>query len=692
VADSFPRQKARTRNFTLGAPRSFQISGDGRRVLFLRSPGGEDPSTGLWMFDPVDGEERRVADPEELLDTGAAESLSPEEQARRERARETAGGIVSYSIDRNARQAVFAQAGRLFLADLDEGEIRELEVPSPAFDPRLDPSGRRVAFVHDRSLQVIELADNAVTRLAGEDDPAVSWGLAEFVAAEEMDRGRGYWWAPDGQALLATRVDESPVEELWIAAPVDPSAPARAVRYPRAGSANARVEVHLLQLPSSSAIPVVWDDTAFPYLVAGHWDEHGPMITVQSRDQRRLLALAVDPANGQVSPLADQTDPEWVDLFPGLPRRLGDGRLVSVGRQADAPALVIDGRPVSAPELEIRSVLDVSGHQVLFAASLEPTQTHVFNWEDQGEIRQLTSEPGIHTAVRGGGKTLIGSAGLSHSGTWWTLGSHRFQSRAQTPLLTPDVRLLRLGPRELRAGLLLPTGHEPGRPLPVLMDPYGGPHFQRVAEARNLWLESQWLADQGFAVLVCDGRGTPGRGLEWARAVSRDLAGPPLEDQVEALQAAAEDAPELDLGRVGIRGWSFGGYLAALAVLRRPDVFHAAVAGAPVTDWRLYDTHYTERYLGTEPDGLDREPYERSSVLGDAASLRRPLLLIHGLADDNVLVAHTLQLSQRLTESGRLHSVLPLSGITHMTPQELVAENLLRLQAEFLQRALVQPQ
>jgi dipeptidyl-peptidase-4 len=228
----------------------------------------------------------------------------------------------------------------------------------------------------------------------------------------------------------------------------------------------------------------------------------------------------------------------------------------------------------------------------------------------------------------------------------------------------------------------------PGSPLPVLLDPYGGPHFLRVQNAQRLWLEPQWLADQGFAVVVADGRGTPGRGRAWARAVKGDLAAPGLEDQVTVLGEVAARHPELDLSRVAIRGWSFGGYLAALAVLRRPDVFHAAVAGAPVTEWRLYDTFYTERYLGSDPDDSDRLAYDGSSLLNDAATLRRPLLLIHGFADDNVLTAHTLQLSQRLTESGRLHAVLPLTGITHMTPQEAVAENLLTLQVEFLKQAL----
>ena len=234
--------------------------------------------------------------------------------------------------------------------------------------------------------------------------------------------------------------------------------------------------------------------------------------------------------------------------------------------------------------------------------------------------------------------------------------------------------------------MLLPTDHEPGTRLPVLMDPYGGPHSQRVLAARGAFLTSQWFADQGFAVVVVDGRGTPGRGPAFERAVHGDLAGPVLQDQVDGLHAAAERHPDLDLGRVGIRGWSFGGYLAALAVLRRPDVFHAAVAGAPVTDWALYDTHYTERYLG-RPD-TDPEAYERSSLLADAPRLTRPLLLVHGLADDNVVAAHTLRLSSALLAAGRPHSVLPLSGVTHMTPQEVVAENLLLLQVQFLREAL----
>ena len=267
------------------------------------------------------------------------------------------------------------------------------------------------------------------------------------------------------------------------------------------------------------------------------------------------------------------------------------------------------------------------------------------------------------------------------------------RSFAESPRLEPRVHVFAAGERGLATAVLLPRHHIPGsEPLPVLLDPYGGPHSQRVVDARGAFLTSQWFADQGFAVVVADGRGTPGRGPAFEREVHGDLATPVLSDQLAALTAAAREVEDLDLSRVAIRGWSFGGYLAALAVPRRPDAVHAAVAGAPVTDWALYDTHYTERYLGTPSSWPDA--YSRSSIVADATTPAtteapmRPLMLIHGLADDNVVAAHTLRLSSALLAAGRPHQVLPLSGVTHMTPQEVVAENLLRLQVAFLKESL----
>jgi len=323
----------------------------------------------------------------------------------------------------------------------------------------------------------------------------------------------------------------------------------------------------------------------------------------------------------------------------------------------------------------------------------DPASKGVWRIGSDGSAVPLHRERGTHDAVGDGDVVVLTTASLGQSGQRAEViaggrVAGRLASRALPMPEGLDVEIFRTG-SGTSIGVVLPRDRPAGRPLPILMDPYGGPHFQRVTAARRAWLESQWWADQGFAVVVADGRGTPGVSVDFEAAVWKDIARVVLEDQVEALAAAAQHCDrrgvEVDTSRVGIRGWSFGGYLAALAVLRRPDVFHAAVAGAPPTDWWLYDTFYTERYLGT--DTTD-PAYDATSLIADAPRLSRPLLLVHGLADDNVVVANTLRLSQALTEAGRPHSVLPLSGITHLASRGTVAENLLLVQLEFLRRSL----
>jgi dipeptidyl-peptidase-4 len=693
-SSSFPRRHARTQGFTLGRPRGFQVGADGARVAFLRSAAGDDPVNRLWVLDVAAGTERLVADPARLLD-GDAGDLPPEERARRERARERAGGVVAFAGDLNLTVASFALAGRLFVADLaGAGGVRELPAVGGVLDPRVDPGGTRVAWVADRALHVAELNSGDPRRkLAGEDDPEVTWGLAEFLAAEEMGRGRGFWWAPDGRRLAVARADTTPVARFHLTDPANPAIEPVSLPYPAAGTANADVGLHVLDL-DGARVEVAWDRAAFPYLAAVGWDPGGPLtLLVQSRDQTAARVLAADPGSGATTELAAQHDPAWVELVPGVPAWL-DGRLVLT---ADDPAcdtrrLTVDGRPVTPPGLQVTQVVAVAGGAVLVAGGEEPTEVHLWRVVPGEAPERLTAGPGQHAATAAGLVVVVTRADLEHDNTATTVRApgrppQPIRSAAQSPGLVPRPELLRAGPRELRCALLLPAHRPgPGARLPVLLDPYGGPHHRQVLAARDRFLVSQWFADQGFAVLVTDGRGTPGRGPAWERAVWRDLAGPVLDDQVEALHAVAADHPELDLAKVAVRGWSFGGYLAALAVLRRPDVFAAAVAGAPVTDWRLYDTHYTERYLG-DP-AADPDAYRRSSLLADAAKLERPLLLVHGLADDNVVAAHTLRLSGLLLTAGRPHSVLPLSGVTHLAAQEAVAENLLHLQVAFLRDAL----
>jgi dipeptidyl-peptidase 4 len=703
--DEFPRQLARTRRFSLGVPRAVTISADGERVLFLRSKGGEDPVTCLWLLDLAAGRgEQLLADPAASWNAGSGD-VPEAERIRRERARELAGGIVAYSADVDCRTVAFALDGQLWVLSVDEGSAgdddltppaagpRRVPAAGPVIEPRIDPTGQRVAYVTDGALHVAELGHGTSRELAAPEHADVSYGLAEHVAAESMYRYRGFWWAPDGRRLLAARVDNSPVLRWWIADPANPQRQPRAIRYPAAGTANADVTLHVFRLDGTRT-EVGWDRHAFEYLAAASWDAHGPLLAVQSRDQRTVLILAADPVTGATTVLREERDPAWVELTYGAPVRTAGGRLVRVSDSGDARRLVVGDTPVTPDGLQVREVSGVDGEAVYFTGTQEPTEEHLWRYDQQTGLSRLSDSPGVHGGSAAGGTVVRFSrteAGNTLTATrHGTADRHVIANLAAEPVLTPRVSWLTVGARSLRAALLLPSWHEPGVRLPVLMSPYGGPAMQLVVRMRSTaFCEDQWFAEQGFAVLVADGRGTPGRGPAWEKTVYGDTLSAPVQDQVDALQAVGEQFGDLDLNRVGIRGWSFGGALAAMAVIRRPDVFHAAISGAGPHDQRLYDTHWRERFLG-RPDENPRG-YERSSTMTYAADLTRPLLLIHGMADDNVVVAHTLRMSSALLRAGRPHQVLPLSGSTHTPTDENTVSQLLRHQLAFLSEALGLP-
>jgi dipeptidyl-peptidase-4 len=684
MSESFPRQYARTRGFNLGLPRSFSIASDGSRVAFLRTSTGDDPLASLWVLDVAEGRERLVYGPE------TEHHITDEERDRRERMRETQTGVVTYAADRGLAVAAFVVGGLLLVADLVEGGVRELSPVGAAFDARPDPSGRFVAYETGGALHAVDLEAGTDRRLAHDEDPDVRWGVAEFVAAEEMDRRRGHWWAPDGHRLIACRVDDRPLPIWHIASPIDPTAPSRPVRYPRAGTANSIVTLHVLGL-DGSRVDVRWDIEAFEYVVAVSWTEEGPPLAlVQSRDQRRMQVLAIDPDSGRTEVEWEDHDDVWTHITPGVPRWLPGGRLLTVAQRDDTRMLLIDGEPVSPAGLQVDSVVS-AGDDVVFLATEDPTEMHAWRLGGDRTLTRLTEGIGRHTAVAGGDLTVVVSETTSAPLPTASLvlggaAVHTFAQNADTPVLEAKPVFLALGARELRTAVLTPGGEVPDRPLPVLLNPYGGPHWGRVERTQRAFLEDQWFADQGFVVLVIDGRGTPYRGVEWEQAVYGNYVDPALEDQVDALLAASETLGYLDLSKVAMRGWSYGGYLTLAAMLRRPDVFHAGISGAPVSDMSFYDTHYMERYLGT-PQG-NPEAYERANVVKDAGNLRGELLLIHGLADDNVYVTHALQMSKALMEAGRRHAMIPLSGITHRPIDEHAAENMLTIQVEFLRRSL----
>ena len=783
---------------------------DGSRALFLRSDGSEDTVTSLWMSvidENGNASEMLLADPRTLLADADAEDVPAEERARRERAREGGSGIVGYSTDASGNRVTFTINGQLFLTDIAVGVTRAIAIEEdelkPVLNPRISPDGQHVMYTTGTYLVNVDLADTAFDTAFGDDDceigDAISvvasipqdgeWkiGLAEFAAGEEMDRYDGFWWSPDSKYVLFETYDESP-EPIWhLSDPANPANPARSNRYPQALTANANVQLTLLELGFDSdnccygaiANEVQWDHETYEYLAAVSWTSgHEPIILVQDRLQQHDQVLAIhvgepiatmrDAENGFTDDEGDQVEtfsiaiPEyaegerpgstrvlekhsnayWLDLIHGTPAFTPNGRLICAMNDMDADTnrLTVDGVPFTPAGLQVREVLNVTDDDVLCVVQrtpeLLPDDSLPFLWQSNaadhdarsfdvvsirydGTWEPLTYAPGQWTMSRAGNGCVVTGRGMDDATVQMqhcmnivttdengtdvaSMVVSPIENHAETPGFTPNVHFTRLGERGLYTAIVLPSAsseYAHADTLPVLMKPYGGPGFQQVVENQSFYWDAQWWADQGYIVVTADGRGTTGRGPKWDRAIYETMKSVTLEDQVDAVRALPEalatlaaqenkessetTIPQPDLNRVAMIGWSYGGFLSALAVLEAPETFAAACAGAPPTDWTLYDTHYTERYLG-----LDPAVYERNSIISDAPQLDRPLMLIHGFADDNVTIAHSLRLSQALMAAGRKHTFLPLTGITHMTNDETVAENLLILQRDFLAEAL----
>jgi dipeptidyl-peptidase-4 len=427
-------------------------------------------------------------------------------------------------------------------------------------------------------------------------------------------------------------------------------------------------------------------------VVAVRWNRDEPTIIVQDRTQKRVVILSVDEVTGQTTIVYTKSDDTWVELIPGLPTWTSDGKLLDAP-DAEVRRLQLDGRDVTGADLEIRKFIgETSSGGLVYLASSDPRETHVWISDGRNDTK-LSDFPGVFDASVGGQTVAVFGSSIGDYpllaecvSTSADFRRYTLRSNSAKVSIAPCPQFFRTELRGINYGLLVPKGFKGDRVLPILMDPYGGPLVQRCIKSTLSFTTSQWFADQGFAVLVGDGRGTPGRGRGWEKAIAGNLILPILDDQIAILDHAIEANPFLDQTKVAVRGWSFGGYLAILAVLLRPDRFHAAIGGAPVTDWRNYDTHYTERYLGN-PD-QNQFAYDACSAISIASRLTRPLLLIHGISDDNVFFAHTLQLSKALFEAGRPHNLLPITDITHMAESETAAENLLLSQLEFLKQKL----
>ncbi len=681
--------------------RGVEISPDGRLVAYLRARDDDKDRFDLWAFDIGQSRMRMLVDSRTLA--GADIALSAEEEARRERQRTSAySGIVEYSFAPDSRQLLIPLNGDLYVYDLAAkpgSAVRRLTT-TEAFetDARFSPHSNFVSFVREQNLFIIDLAtgkERAVTREGG---GLVSFGMAEFIAQEEMDRDTGYWWSPDERHIALARVDESPVAEVERFEIQAAGVSVVRQRYPATGARNARVDLFVADLAADSRLQLDLGPDADIYLPRVDWfpDGRGIAVQRQSRDQKTLELLRFDTLSGRSRVLLTERSEHWVPLhreltflqrssqFIWASSRDGfqhlylygpDGNLI---RQLTSGAFMVAG---GSPESAIRAV-DERTRRVYFTANLPSPIERQLYWvslDKPGAPQRVTTDAGWHdVAMSKDARVFVDThsdANTPRSVTLRTAGgrilapmlankvdsSHPYAAFVDEHVRPEFGTIAAADGQLLQYKLIKPRNPEPGKRYPVLIDVYGGPGVQRVT---NSWgnLFHQYLAQHGYVVFALDNRGSGVRGVQFETALARRLGGVEVQDQVKGVEFL-RSLPFVDAQRIGIFGWSYGGYMALMCLMQAPDSFAAGVAGAPVTDWALYDTHYTERYLSTP--AANPEGYRLGNVLEYAKALKRPLLLVHGMADDNVLFANSTVLMKALQDLQKPFDLMTYPGGKH---------------------------
>ncbi len=708
AGESFLHQWSVTRGFGLGRPRNIAVTPKGDAVLFLRS----EPRSvvhNLYSFDTASGQEKVLLTAERLLG-GKDEQLSAEERARRERMRQSNRGIVSYSLSDDGTKILVPLGGKVFVYDRAADKVTTLAMsPGAVIDPRLSLSGELVGWVRDSELWMMPLAEPQERRITRSADEFHSSGTSEFVAQEEMARFEGYWFSPDDKYIVFQGTDQTGVERLTIADPMRPENSAEIPFYPRVGKTNATVSLFSYNLQGTQQEAIRWDREKFPYLATVKWARNAPLtILVQNREQTHEQLLAVDHIKGTTTLLLEEQDPAWLNIEQQAPHWLEDGSgflwISESSGEAQLQLRSASGslvRAVTPKNFGFRGLISVDdkARVAYVSASAEPTESHVWRvrLDEGGKPEALSQGRGLfgatfakdHSVYVLTSTMLSGEQGLTVKRADGTrIGE--LKAIAEKAPFTPNYEMVTLGgPNRFRASIVRPRDFDKTKKYPVLLNVYGGPTAQTVTANLQGQLLKQWYADHGFIVVSSDNRGTPGRDRAWERITKNNFIDIPLEDQVTAIRQLGEKYPELDTSRVGVWGWSFGGYFSAMATMRRPDVFKCGVAGAPVCDFRDYDTHYTERYLGL-PD-KNAAGYDACSVLTYCKDLKVPLMIVHGTADDNVYFMHSLKMADSLFKAGKQFEFLPLPGFTHMVPDPVVKERLESRIAEFFKRNLGEP-
>ncbi|KAF1693639.1 S9 family peptidase [Pseudoxanthomonas jiangsuensis] len=678
------------------------VSPDGARVTFLRGKDADRNRLDLWEYDIASGQTRLLVDSSVVLP--GTEVLSDEEKARRERQRIAAySGIVDYQWAPDGKALLFPLGGELYLYDLGKtgpAAVRKLTSGAGfATDPKLSPRGGFVGFVRARDLWVIELASGREIRLTRDGSETIGNGVAEFVADEEMDRHTGYWWAPDDSAIAFARIDESPVPVRQRYEVYPDRTEVIAQRYPAAGDANVRVQLGTIA-PKAGARPKWIDLGAEPdiYLARVDWrDPRRLTFQRQSRDQHRLELVEATLASGAQRVLATETSRTWVPLHNAL-RFLPDGRFLWSSERSGYEHLYIaseDGAtltPLTSGPWVVDDLLavDAGAGYAWFTATLDsPLEKHVYRVPLAGGApEKLSQAAGTHAPAFARNASVYVDHWSSdtvppqielfrNDGTRLATllrndpadADHPYAKYrdAQRPLEFGTLAAAD-GTTPLHYSLIKPAGFDPKKKYPVVVFVYGGPAAQTVTRAwpaRSDALFNQYLAQQGYVVFSLDNRGTPRRGRDFGGALYGVQGTVEVDDQLRGI-AWLKSQPWVDPARIGVHGWSNGGYM-TLMLLARTDAYACGVAGAPVSDWALYDTHYTERYMGlpaANPDG-----YRAARVLEHVEGLVGPdaprLLLVHGMADDNVLFTNATAVMAALQQRGQPFELMAYPGAKH---------------------------
>lgn len=682
-----------------------KFSPDGRYVTYLQGKTDNKDQLDLWAFDTRNGTARLLVDSRKLV--GDEKKLSAEEEARRERQRTASlRGIVEYEFSSDGKRLLIPLGGDLYLYDLDakaEPVTRLTHSESYETDAKLSPGGRYVSFIRDQDLFVIDLRTRQERAITTDGAGLVQNGVAEFVAQEEMGRDTGYWWSPDDAHIAFTRIDDAPVQEVERFEINADGARMFRQRYPAAGTANTKVELKVATLATSKVADLVIG-LGDGYLARVKWfpDSKALAVQRQTRDQKKLELLKIDLRNGESRVLLTETSPHWVELnddfrflsstpqFVWSSRRSGYKHLYLYDLDGKLLRPLTDGEWMvvgDGSENGLVGVDEDAGRVYFLGTKDSPLERHLYwtSLNGSSKVTRVSKEAGWHDV-----KLLPGGRGyldvhsapeqppsasirkLDGSLQHWLLRNPLDATHPYHPYVSNHVAeefgsVTASDGQQLYYRLLKPANLQPGKKYPAVIDVYGGPHFQYV---RKDWMGGaratqglfrQVMAQNGFVVLTLDNRGSGFRGNAFETAIAGRTGKVEIDDQLRGVEYL-KSLPFVAGGRIGIMGWSYGGYMSLMA-LTTTKAFRAGVAGAPVTDWALYDTHYTERYLSTPQANADG--YRNSAVIPYVDSLHGSLLLVHGMADDNVLFTHSTLLMQKLQSANKPFDVMTYPGGKH---------------------------